>query len=196
MEAMSTAVTRPAGRPRNRDLDAAILVAARRQLGELGYARMSLESVAAAAGTTVPAVRRRYRGKAALAAAVIGSLRATDLPATAASPREHALAILRNFHANLERENAMALVGSLLMEERRHPELLEVFREQMAGPRRALLRRALADGAAAGELAGLVDPDAVASMLIGSFYARYIATSDIPADWAERSLRLIWPEPG
>lgn len=188
-------MTRPAGRPRNPDLGPAILAAARRQLGELGYARMSLESVAAAAGTTVPAVRRRYRGKAALAAAVIGSLRAADLPPTAASPREHALAILRNFHANLERENAMALVGSLLMEERRHPELLEIFRTQLAGPRRALLRQALAD-AAAGELAVSTDPDALASMLIGSFYARYLVTSDIPADWAERSLRLVWPEPG
>jgi AcrR family transcriptional regulator len=193
---MSTAMTRPAGRPRNPDLDPAILAAARRQLGELGYARMSLESVAAAAGTTVPAVRRRYRGKAALAAAVIGSLRAADLPATAASPREHAVAILRNFHANLERENAMALVGSLLMEERRHPELLEIFRTQLAGPRRALLRQALADAAAAGELAVSTDSDALASMLIGSFYARYLVASDIPADWAERSLRLVWPEPG
>src|SRR5689334_17427763 len=37
-----------AGRPRNPALDQAILAAAARHLGELGYARMSLESVAAA----------------------------------------------------------------------------------------------------------------------------------------------------
>jgi len=30
-------------------------------------------------------------------------------------------------------------------------------------------------------------------MLIGSFYARYIATSDIPDDWAEQTLRQVWP---
>jgi AcrR family transcriptional regulator len=41
-------------------LDQAILAAAARQLGEVGYARMSLEAVAAAAGTTVPSLRRRY----------------------------------------------------------------------------------------------------------------------------------------
>jgi AcrR family transcriptional regulator len=52
------------------------LSAAARQFGELGYAGMSLESVAAAAGTTVPSLRRRYRNKAELAAVVIGSLRA------------------------------------------------------------------------------------------------------------------------
>ena len=90
----------------------------------------------------------------------------------------------------------MALVGSLLIEERRHPELLDLFRTQLAGPRRALLRQALADGAAAGELAVSTDSDALASMLIGSFYARYLVASDIPADWAERSLQLVWPEPG
>jgi AcrR family transcriptional regulator len=63
-----------AGRPRNPALDA-ILSAAARQLGEFGHVRMSLESVAAAAGTTVPTLRRRYRNKAELAAAVIGSSR-------------------------------------------------------------------------------------------------------------------------
>ena len=70
---MTAAVTRTAGRPRDPGLDRAILAAAEQQLRELGYARMSLESVAAAAGTTVPTVRRRFSGKAALAAAVIGS---------------------------------------------------------------------------------------------------------------------------
>jgi AcrR family transcriptional regulator len=68
---MTAAVTRAAGRPRNPGLDRAILAAAERQLRELGYARMSLESVAAAAGTTVPSVRRRFRDKAGLAASVI-----------------------------------------------------------------------------------------------------------------------------
>ncbi|WP_216895583.1 helix-turn-helix domain-containing protein, partial [Nocardia alni] len=63
-----------AGRPRNPALDEAILSAAAHQLGELGYARMSLEAVAATAGTTVPSLRRRYRNKAELVAAVIGSL--------------------------------------------------------------------------------------------------------------------------
>src|SRR3954469_17290798 len=68
---MPAAQPKTAGRPRNRDLDTAILAAAGRRLGELGYARMSLESVAAAAGTTVPSLRRRYRDKAELVAAVI-----------------------------------------------------------------------------------------------------------------------------
>jgi len=184
---------RAAGRPRDPALGRAILAAAERQLGELGYARMSLESVAAAAGTTVPSVRRRFQSKAELVGAVIDSLRVADLPAAEGPPRARALAILRNFQDNLRRTDAMSVVGTLLAEERRHPELLETFCRRLVGPRRALLRQALADGIEAGELPP-ADPEVLASMLIGSFYARYLATSEIPADWPDRTLRPVWPE--
>jgi AcrR family transcriptional regulator len=190
------AAARPAGRPRNPELDRAILAAAEQQLREAGYAGMSLESVAAAAGTTVPAVRRRFGGKAGLAVAVIDSLRVDRLPAESGPPRRRALAVLRNFRANLQSGNSMAVVGTLLAEERRHPELLAAFRSRLAEPRRAALRRALAEGISAGELPASADPDVLANMLIGAFYARYIATSDLPDDWAEQTLQHVWPEPG
>jgi AcrR family transcriptional regulator len=187
------AATRPAGRPRNPELDRAILTAAEQQLREAGYAGMSLESVAAA-GTTVPAVRRRFGGKAGLAVAVIDALRVDSLPAESGPPRQRALAALRNLRANLLSGNSMAVVGTLLAEERRHPELLAAFRSRLAEPRRAALRRALAEGISSGELPPSADPDVLATMLIGSFYARYIATSDLPDDWAEQTLQHVWPE--
>jgi AcrR family transcriptional regulator len=177
------------GRPRNPDLDAAILSAAARQLGELGYARMSLESVAVAAGTTVPSLRRRFRNKAELTAAVIGSLRVEDPPTSAPTRRAHALAILENFHSNLRAIPALAILGSLLAEEERHPELLRLFKTRLVEPRRALLRRALA----AGDLPDSADLDALTSMLIGSFYARYVTLAGIPDDWPDRVLCAIWP---
>ena len=51
---MTAAATRTCGAAAGPGLDRAILAAAEQQLRELGYAGMSLESVAAAAGTTVP----------------------------------------------------------------------------------------------------------------------------------------------
>jgi AcrR family transcriptional regulator len=181
-----------AGRPRNPDLDPAILSAAGRLLGELGYARMSLEAVAAAAGTTVPSLRRRYRNKAELVAAVIGGLRVEEPPAAAATPRAHALAILANFGGNLRAIPAMAILGSLLAEEGRHPELLGLFKTRLVEPRRALLRDALA----AGPFSESADLDALTSMLIGSFYGRYVTVEGIPADWPERVLAAVWPPAG
>ena len=88
----------------------------------------------------------------------------------------------------------MAVVGTLLAEEHRHPELLRTFRTRLTEPRRDLLRQALTDGIKAGNLPRSVDPEVLASMLIGSFYARYLATSDLPDDWAERTLCQVWPE--
>jgi AcrR family transcriptional regulator len=178
-----------AGRPRNPALDRAILAAAARQLGELGYARMSLESVAATAGTTVPSLRRRYPNKAELVAAVIGSLRVEEPPAGAPTPRAHALAILENFHRNLRAIPALAILGSLLAEEERHPGLLDLFKTRIVEPRRALLRQALA----AGDLPESADLDALTSMLIGSFYGRYLTVAGIPDDWPDRVLSVVWP---
>ena len=152
-----------------------------------------MESVAAEAGTTVPSLRRRHRDKAALAAAVINSLRVDPLPAAEGAPREVALAILENFQSNLKRANSLALLGTLLSEEERSPELLEGFRSRLVRPRRALLRDALDAGIQSGELPGTMDPDTCVSMLIGSFYARYISHGRIPRDWPQRVLDQIWP---
>lgn len=152
-----------------------------------------MESVAAAAGTTVPTLRRRYRNKMDLAAAVVDSLRVEPLPNRARGPRADALAILANFQRNLERPLAMATLGSILSEEHRNPRLLERFRTRLLQPRRAMLRQALADGVSAGQLPRTLDIDAASNMLIGSFYARYLSSEPIPSDWAKRVLVCLWP---
>ena len=117
----SGAGARPPGRPRDTGLDAAILRAAARQLAERGYAGMSMEGVAAAAGTTPPSLRRRFRDKLDLAVAAINAVPTEPLPRASGDPRADALAILDNLQVNLGRRNGMAILGTLLAEERRHP---------------------------------------------------------------------------
>jgi AcrR family transcriptional regulator len=181
------------GRPRDPRLDSAILDAAEQQLRERGYGGTSLESVAAAAGTTVPSLRRRYCDKSALVTAVIDSLRIDPLPAPKGPPRSRAGAILDNFARNLRRPNSMALLATLLAEEARQPELIERFRERLARPRRQALREALQLGIAVGELADDLDVEVAVNMLIGSFYARYVSHGTIPTDWSRRVLAQLWP---
>ena len=187
--------TRPRspGRPRNPAVDAAILAAAERQLGERGYAGMSLESVAAAAGTTVPSLRRRYQTKLQLATAVIDSLRVQPLPTPSGAPRTDAAEILTNFQVNVLRLHGMATVGTILAEERRNPELLAHFRQHLVEPRRAALHRTLAAGVKTGELPAALDLEATVNLLIGSFYACYLRTGTVPRGWVERVLLGIWP---
>jgi AcrR family transcriptional regulator len=184
---------RPPGRPRDAALDQAILAAAERQLHERGYAGMSLEAVAAAAGTTTPSLRRRFRGKTELASAVIDTLRIEPLPEPTGVPRADALAVLENLRANMLRPDGMATLGSILAEENRHPLLLERFRQRLVEPRRERLRRALLAGATQGQLPARLDLDVSVSLLVGSCYARYLAAGTIPADWADRALSVIWP---
>lgn len=185
--------TRSPGRPRDTRVDAAILAAAEEQLFDRGYAGMSLESVAAAAGTTIPSLRRRYAGKEELVRAVIDSLRIEPLRDGHATPRDEALAILENFRRNLRRPRVMAVLGSLLAEEHRHPALLELFRRRLVAPRRAALGRALDRGVADGQLPESFDVEATTNMLVGAFYARYISGRPIPKDWPERVLAVGWP---
>lgn len=188
--------SRPPGRPRDAALDQAILAAAERQLNERGYAGMSLESVAAAAGTTTPSLRRRFRGKIELATAVIDTLRIEPLPEPTGDPRADALAVLENLRENMLWPGGMAMLGSILAEENRHPQLLERFRRRLIEPRRERLRSAVLAGVEQGQLPAQLDLDVTVSLLVGSCYARYLATADIPADWAERALTVIWPPGG
>jgi AcrR family transcriptional regulator len=181
------------GRPRDAALDDALISAAERQFRELGYARMSLKSIADAAGTTVPSLRRRYADKATLAIAVVDSLRIDPLTVPPAEPRDQALAVLENFNANLRRPNSMALLGSLLAEEHTTPELLQRFRARLSAPRRDALRQSLKAGIRAGALPPHIDPDIAANMLIGSFYARYVSVGSIPRSWPSRVLAQLWP---
>jgi AcrR family transcriptional regulator len=185
----------PVGRPRDPSLDVAILAAAETQLRERGYGGMSIESVARGAGTTVPSLRRRYRDKPALTGAVIDSMRIAPLIDDDGAPRERALAILENFQRNLARPHSMALLGSLLVEEDRHPELIGRFRDRLVKPRRAMLAEALTSGIHAGELAAQTDVDAAVSLLIGSYYAIYVSRGGVPKDWSRRILSELWPSP-
>jgi AcrR family transcriptional regulator len=154
---------------------------------------MSLASVAREAGTTVPSLRRRYKDKATLAAAVVDSIRIEAPPESSGPPRARALAILENFGRNLERPQSIALLGTLLAEEHRTPELLTRFRSRLVRPRRRLLADALEAGVRAGELAPTTDTDVAVNMLIGSFYAIYVSQGQIPQGWPQLTLDLIWP---
>ena len=81
--AAESPVRRKPGRPRDQRVSSAITAAAVRQLADLGYANVSMESVATEAGVARATIYRRYRDKAdlitAAIAANISAQLATDL---------------------------------------------------------------------------------------------------------------------
>lgn len=178
------------GRPRDPEVDAAILSAALRLLSEQGYGRMSIDAVAAAAGVSKPALYRRFATKADLATAALasaideGARPPPDLEVEAALTRA-----LEHLARRLRARNSMALVGTLLAEEVQTPRLIELFRARVWALRAGLLREVLGRAQARGEVRGDADLEVVIGMLIGSLYAAHLGLARIPRDWPARAVR-------
>jgi AcrR family transcriptional regulator len=184
--------TRGRGRPRAGAADEAILGATLALLGEEGYSRMSVDSVAARAGVTKPTIYRRWPSKADLATAALSRLQRQEAAVGSGSPRGRLIAHLRGFQRSLLRPNGMAMIGTLLVEERHNPELLELFRRRVVRHRRSVLRAILEEAASEGMLKQGADLDAAVNLLVGSFYARYLTGEGVPRDWARRVVDCVW----
>jgi AcrR family transcriptional regulator len=184
---MSTTPRSP-GRPRDPELDAAILGVALRFLGEQGYGRMSIDAIAAEAGVSKPTIYRRFATKADLATAALASVITDDAarPADDLGVEEALTRALEHLAQRLRARHSMALVGTLLAEEAQTPELIALFRERVWARRAGLLREVLDRARDRGEVRDDVDVDAVVGMLIGSLYAVHLAQAKIPRDWAGR----------
>src|SRR5690242_18346775 len=91
---MARQAKRGRGRPRSERADQAILDAALDLLSEDGYARMSMDAVAARAGVTKPTVYLRYKGKAELAGAALAAHAPGDSPAETGDLRADLIAHL------------------------------------------------------------------------------------------------------
>lgn len=186
--------SRRRGRPRSVEADRAILQATLKVMRENGYAGMSIEAVAAEAGVSRPTVYRRYPGgKSDLATAALADMRSRAAVPHTGDTRTDLIAELRRFQTGIQRPFGMAMIGTVLAEEHQHPELLDQFRDHVVTPRRLLLRSVLEAADERRELAPETDLDAAVNMLIGSYYAGYLAGGSVSADWPERTVDAVLP---
>jgi AcrR family transcriptional regulator len=187
--------SRGAGRPRSPAVDAAILDAALRLLAGEGYARMSVDRVAAEAGVSKAAIYLRHRGKADLATAALAHLREAgerERPPTG-DLRADLVDELRRLRRNSERVSAMPLVGTCLMEEQHTPELLPLFRERTSQPRRARLRSWLEAARARGDLPPEAALEPAIDLFMGAYHSRYLSGEPFGARWEESIVdALLW----
>lgn len=195
-----TQTSRPRGRPRAQATDARILTATLDLLGQVGYARMSLDDVAQVAGVTRPTIYLRYPNKAALARAAMASAREhTPMPPSTGDTLADLAAQLRHFQAGITHPHGLSMIGALLAEEHAMPELLALYRTEVVAPRRELIRAVLVAAQERRELSAHADIELAVSQLLGSYYSLYIEGAVISDDWPERVsaqvLRgLLWRE--
>jgi AcrR family transcriptional regulator len=187
--ASSGAIATRGGRPLDEAVDAAILRAATRLLIQQGYARMSIAGVAEAAGVGRPAIYRRYRDKSELVLAAIAYMRGQSAPPDSGETRADLVRHLEFARQKFD----MTLMGTLLVEERQHPELLQRFRERMIAPRCRDVQDALERGKARGEVRADLDVELAAQAVMGSFLYRYLSLGPPDRGWTEGIVALLWP---
>ena len=121
------------GRPRDPAIEGRVLEVALRHLAEHGYEGLSLAAVAAEAGTTRPALYRRWPGKAELATAAIASLSEADTRKITDDPYADLVAELTAFRRGVTRPDGLSLVGTML-QRGTDPQLQRLYRERIVTP--------------------------------------------------------------
>jgi AcrR family transcriptional regulator len=174
------------GRPLDPQVSDAVLDAALALLTREGFARMTMEAVAAEAGVGKPALYRRFGSKAELVVAAIdtrlGPIEPPDLG--------DAIAEMRIAMEGLpaDAEGYLALIGGLMAERTHHPQLIAAFRDTILTPRRAIVTEVIRRGQARGELRDDVDPVTALDLFAGQILARAFAGVDTGPGWREDAL--------
>jgi AcrR family transcriptional regulator len=155
------------GRPRDPQIDVAVLEATLAVLDRVGYGRLTLEEVARQAGTTKPAIYRRWPSRQRLVLAALGArlgdTRAPDTGCTLCDLDE----CLKVFVAAFRRMPP-GVVDALFADCVGDPELRTAFMSTLFEPPRAAVKETLDRAYARGDFREDVDRDLILD-LIGSF---------------------------
>jgi AcrR family transcriptional regulator len=177
----------PRGRPRSEAAGPAILAAARDLVLRLGYAGVTTDMIAKAAGTGKQTIYRRWPSKAelvldAFAAHASDRIDEDDRPA---EPVEQALTgFLSRLFAALA-ETGGAVRGLMAYAQGDKAFRAELF-ERLIRPRRQALRAILERGVADGELPSSADLDATVAAVYGAMWYRLMLDESLDRDFAVR----------
>jgi AcrR family transcriptional regulator len=180
---------RAAGRPLDENVDAAILETAWKLLLRDGYEGMSIAKVAEEARVGRPAIYRRYKNKSELVAALLADKQARTAPIDTGSARGDLIAHLEFARRGFKVE----LAGTMLVDGRKHPELLEGFRRGMLRPRMGDIIAALERGKERGEVRPDLDSEVAVHALMGAYMYHRIAAGQPKAGWAKHVVDTLWP---
>jgi AcrR family transcriptional regulator len=171
------------GRPRDRNIDEAVLKATLAALDESGYGGLTLEAVAREAGTTKPAIYRRWPSRQQLVLSAlgrrIGAAKAPDTGCTLCDLDE----CLKVFVAAFRRLPP-EVIGPLFADCAGDRELRAAFMTTLFDPPRAAVRDTLERASARGDLGGDVDIELILDLL-GSLIHYRVLFGHAPTSNAE-----------
>ncbi|GGH38661.1 TetR/AcrR family transcriptional regulator [Microbacterium album] len=179
------------GRPRDAQLDRAILASALAILDESGYQELSLEAVARRAGTSRPAIYRRWPGRVHLALAAIGSRleapRSPDTGCTLCDLDESFTLFLAAYR--LIRPDVLS---ALLAECATSPELRTTYLETLIEPARRAVAHTIDRAVARGDLRIDADREVLLDM-VGALvhYLALFGNRHITDTEAEQAIEML-----
>lgn len=188
-----TTESRPAGRPRDLRVDAAIRAAALELLVEAGYTQLSIEGVARRAGVGKRTIYRRWSSKAHLVHAVVfpddlGS----EMPSETGDLATDVRRIVAGALANFARPEARSAIPGLMAEFRDDPELHDMLTARLEHRARASFRDMLERGVARNAVRPEVDPDTVFDVIAGTIvFATQVAGAGVDDDLVDRVTDLV-----
>lgn len=179
------------GRPRDRQIDDAVIAAALALLAEAGYGAVSLEAVARRAGTSRPAIYRRWAGRPALVlAAIADRLDVPDAPDTGCTLCD----IDESFKVFLAAYRTIRpdALGALYAECAPDPELRATYLRTIVEPARRAVGRTLDRAIGRGDLRPDVDRDLLLDM-VGSLvhYRAMLGREHLGPDEAQRAIEAL-----
>jgi AcrR family transcriptional regulator len=164
-----------------------------RQLVDVGYAGLSIESVAAEAGVAKTTVYRRHPTKKDLVLAAMGAGTPFQPPAIDVPSRQALELFVRTAITMLIDSGAVRILGSLLVEDRTEPGLLDAFRARLLEPRRVLVEAMLARGIERGELRPDIDPLVVTEMIAGAVFGHHVILGRPTSEaWISGLIDHVW----
>jgi AcrR family transcriptional regulator len=169
------------GRPRHPDVQAAIIAATLKLLGEVGYARFTMAEVARRAGVGKPTVYRRWAHKSSLIVEAMASQMTEETDVGAGSAADQLLGYATELSLTLTRTPFGRVLPGLVAELATDPLLAASYRGRIIEPTRQLWRQAVERGIATGELLPDTDVEFVLDALAGPLYLRALITG-APAD--------------
>jgi AcrR family transcriptional regulator len=180
------------GRPRDPRIDAAVLNATVELLAETGYPGLLVAAIAKRAGTSKPAIYRRWPSKAHLVhEAVFPIGAATAIPDTG-SPREDLREMVRRTMAVLTTPAARAalpgLIGEMAADPTLHSALLQRFAGLIGGGLAQWLERSAARGEVRPETTATDLAEAIAGLTLIALLTRGAELDD---SWIDRTTTLL-----
>ena len=156
------------GRPRDIEIDAAILLAARELLAEVGYAQVTMDATAGRAGTSKAAIYRRFNSKAELLFAAAVHRSDMALPADTGSLHGDLLALGKQIRSDMSTPSAREVAPQVIAEISRSPEVSQRLRSVFVAGERQQIDAILARAVQRGELSSLPNVATVHRMLGGA----------------------------